>query len=387
MSKFRLNCRPLEDTACRIHARHPAQLDARFDNAVGVGHHRHSDSPLRPRPNSVILSSVLAALLYAASSEDHRQAAIVKRTGTLLLALFLGVFLAWYCEASVYVSDGSAQNVQYVHDNLAVDGDTITLPVGTFSWTSSVTITKTITLQGAGTFVTGGGDQSVIIDNYAANQPLIRFTLGRITGLTVQSGTGSLKDGGTINVSGAPGNVRIDHCHLLATTNANYKMIAFWGGIRGVLDHCILDFTGLNALYFYNGRKGAGDIAGNLEWSLPTAFGSSDYFFIEDNIINGTATGGTYNTRIFDGFTAAKVVARFNTLSQSCIGETHATGHSPDDRGLRSQEIYGNTVTSSLQHDPNFTALDIGNGTTLVWGNSWNNVYKSIYHLQCYSEK
>ena len=72
MSKFRLDCRRLEEPASQIYARHPAQLDTRFDTAVGVGHHRHSDSPLRPRPNSVILSSVLAALLYAASSEDHR---------------------------------------------------------------------------------------------------------------------------------------------------------------------------------------------------------------------------------------------------------------------------------------------------------------------------
>jgi len=146
-----------------------------------------------------------------------------------------------------------------------------------------------------------------------------------------------------------------------------------------VMDHCILDFTGTKALYFYNGRQGAGDWMGNLEWSLPTAFGSADYFYIEDNIINGTADIAAYSTRIFDGFTAAKVVVRFNDVSQAVLGETHATGHAPDDRGLRSQEIYGNRVTSSLAHDPNFCALDMGNGTTLVWGNSWDKVYKNIY--------
>ena len=55
-----------------------------------------------------------------------------------------------WCEGTVYVSDGSAQNVQYVHDNLAQNGDTITLPFGSFTWASGVTITKAITLQGAG---------------------------------------------------------------------------------------------------------------------------------------------------------------------------------------------------------------------------------------------
>ena len=286
------------------------------------------------------------------------------------------------CVATVYHSDGSAINVQFIHDTQAQNGDTITLPTGTFSWATGVTITKMITLQGQGTG-TGGGDQTVIIDNYASGQPLLNFRVGstgvfRMTGITVRSGSGSIKDGGTINING-PGNVRIDHCHLVATSTANYKMIRFGSGVFGVMDHCILDFTGTNALYFYNGRQGAGDWMGNLEWSLPTAFGSADYFFIEDNIINGNVGSGAYSTRIFDGFTAAKVVVRFNDVSQAVLGETHATGHAPDDRGLRSQEVYGNSVTSSLAHDPNYCALDMGNGTTLVWGNSWDQVYKNIY--------
>src|SRR5438552_8810995 len=280
-----------------------------------------------------------------------------------------------------YNTNGSSAHAQ-AKANLCSDGDTVTIPSGTFTWATGVTITKMITLQRQGTG-TGGGDQTVIIDNYASGQPLLNFEAGstsasRITGITVKSGSGSLKDGGTINING-PGNVRIDHCHLNATSTANSKMIRFGSGVFGVMDHCILDFTGTNALYFYNGRLGAGDIAGNLEWSLPTAFGSADYFFIEDNIVNGTASGGTYNIRIFDGFTAAKVVVRFNDVHQAVLGETHATGHAPDDRGLRSQEIYGNKVASPLALDPNFCALDMGNGTTLVWGNTWDQVYKNIY--------
>jgi hypothetical protein len=303
-----------------------------------------------------------------------------------LAILILSSFSAPRCGATVYHSDGSAINVQLIHDTQAQNGDTITLPQGTFSWATGVTITKIITLQGQGTAGTGGGDQTVIIDNYALGQPLLNFQAGstgvsRMTGITVRSGSGSIKDGGTINING-PGNVRIDHCHLIATSTANYKMIQFGSGVFGVMDHCILDFTGTNALYFYNGRlQGAGDWMGNLEWSLPTAFGSADYFYIEDNIINGNVGSGAYSTRVYDGFTAAKVVVRFNNVSQAVLGETHATGHAPDDRGLRSQEVYGNSVTSSLAHDPNFCALDMGSGTTLLWGNSWDKVYKQIYHF------
>src|SRR5437899_509475 len=87
----------------------------------------------------------------------------MKTPQTLLFALFLGVCFTSHCEATVYVSDGSAPNVQYVHDNLARDGDTITLPAGTFDWTSDVRITKNVTLQGQTTI--GGTPQNPVIND------------------------------------------------------------------------------------------------------------------------------------------------------------------------------------------------------------------------------
>ena len=307
----------------------------------------------------------------------------------LVRDLFVAFLLTAYATAkaaTISAASPAAADVQAAL-NLAQAGDTVLIPAGSANWTQGVSwnAPSNVTVKGAGTSATGGGDQTVITDNYASGRPLLNINVSptgvfRLTGITFRSGSGSIKDGGTINIGG--GTVRIDHCHLVATSNANYKMILFGGGLFGVMDQCILDFTGTNALYFYNGRLGAGDWMGNLEWSLPTNFGGPDYFYIEDNIINGNVGGGTYNTRIFDGFTAAKVVVRFNNVSQAVLGETHATGHAPDDRGLRSQEIYGNRVTSSLQFAPNFCALDIGNGTTLLWGNSWDQVYKHIYLLK-----
>ena len=60
--------------------------------------------------------------------------------------------------------------MQAIHDTNAHDGDTITLPAGTFIWTAGVNLTKGITVSGQ-TTITGAGtanctanDQTIIID-------------------------------------------------------------------------------------------------------------------------------------------------------------------------------------------------------------------------------
>src|SRR5689334_6396970 len=68
--------------------------------------------------------------------------------------------------ATTYVSDGSVANTQSIHDNLAQDGDIIHIPSGTFTWSSQLTITKAITLEGEDT-----GD--------AINTPIVDHTVIR----------------------------------------------------------------------------------------------------------------------------------------------------------------------------------------------------------------
>ena len=266
-------------------------------------------------------------------------------------------------------------------------GDTVFIPAGTCSWTTGVSWTApaNVTLQGAGSQSTlGGGDKTVIIDNYTANIPLLNLTVSangtfRMTGITVQGGSGVLKDGGLIHLDG-PGTVRLDHLHLNTQSYSpsnNLKVLWVGNGVYGVLDHSILDLYSTSAIYIYNG--GGSDGEGNATWTADTYFGGSNFFFIEDNQINGTPA--THDTRVVDCFTAGRVVIRFNNLAASCAAETHATGHAFDDRGCRAQEIYGNLSVSPQMTEPNYVLDDIGNGTALVWGNQANSVYKNIMHL------
>src|SRR4029453_222295 len=127
----------------------------------------------------------------------------MKGTGTFLVALFLGVFLGSHCEANVWPSDGSAASVQYIHDNEAQNGDTITLPAGTFTWSTTVTISKGITLQGA------GSDLTVI--ERSGTAPLIQIQglpsdlSVRVTGIRFNAHVGQNGDLTSIYVTGPSG--------------------------------------------------------------------------------------------------------------------------------------------------------------------------------------
>lgn len=319
-------------------------------------------------------------------SFTRARALVVRENAVTLLFVLLSITTANVGAATINAASCSLSAVQAAVSS-AKSGDTVQIPAcpsgvgwsGKLSWTAPANVM----LKGAGTSVTGGGDQTVIIDNYGSNDNLLSINLSstgvfRLSGITFRSGSGATKDGGTISING-PGKVRLDHLTLDFSSSANYKIITPRNGAFGVLDRSVINLRGTNSIYLYNGRQGSGDWMANYEWAQPTNFGSDEYFFIEDNIINGSTGGSTYDSRVFDGFTGAKVVVRFNTVVAAVLGETHATGHAPDDRGLRSQEIYLNSVTSPLAKAPNFVMVDYGSGTSLVWGNSANNVYKNMH--------
>ena len=185
--------------------------------------------------------------------------------------------------ATVYDSDGSPTNIQYIHDTLAQNGDTITIPAGTFTWSVHVTITKGITIQGQTTVNSDTGvcnDQTVLLDNLNPNYPggegyfHCATTAGqalRISGLTFKAGTTTSKYNGAIRVSGNSNQVRLDHLHFTNLYHTNY--IAIYGNIRGVSDHVVEDHIpgqlGQNRAFNGAGAGGYGDEV----WAQPAGYG------------------------------------------------------------------------------------------------------------------
>src|SRR5207248_11315601 len=84
-------------------------------------------------------------------------------------AIVIGIWNGFSALGTVYHSDGSAASVQGLH-NQVLNGDTITIPAGTFNWTTKVTISKSITLLGAGV-------GNTIIKDAVQGGPLLQGTL------------------------------------------------------------------------------------------------------------------------------------------------------------------------------------------------------------------
>jgi hypothetical protein len=300
----------------------------------------------------------------------------MKTPQTLLFALFLGVCFTSHCEATVYVSDGSAQNVQYVHDNLARDGDTITLPAGTFDWTSDVRITKNITLQGQTTI--GGTPQNPVINDATTildDTPRsgaeamiinVNVSLGaRITGITFAPGAATSGVMAAVHLRGgtatAPATqMRIDHCHF-AQIYSNPIWVLGW--TYGVADHNVVDCRlGELSFQFWDDTYANG-VNGEGAWADFPWYGTEKFFFIEDNTI--LTTGTSQVTGGIDCWKGGKYVARHNYF-QNASPNSHGTEGGPS-RGARAAEVYDNIFDWTWAQ----SSRELRSGGIIYHDNSW----------------
>jgi hypothetical protein len=272
----------------------------------------------------------------------------------LVFILILGGLFAPRCGATVYHSNGSAANVQALH-NAALNGDTITLPAGAFTWSSAVTISKAITLQGRGI----GG---TVIRDAVQSGPLMTWNLvanqaSRVTGIEFRNGGRTAQaSSGIIPINGITYDnrtMRVDHCkfdHLNGTLLVPHDVI-------GVIDHNLFLESGREAIQVWNARW-RGRTFGDGSWADTNHFGTSRFLFIEDN----TFYGGPH---AIDAYAGARYVARYNTFVNSKHGG-HGTESSGRNRGMRAIESYNNRF---IGNGNSGTLIDVRSGVALVHDN------------------
>jgi hypothetical protein len=244
--------------------------------------------------------------------------------------------------ATVWPSDGSAASVQFLHDNSAHDGDTITLPSGTFTWPGGAVFSKAITLQGTGA--------TIIRDASTTAASTIRWDLpvgraSRLTGIEITDGGRTVNPGaqGVLQIQGsnAPDTTfRWDHCRWNDPAG-----VASLDTVVGVIDH--VDFVfgprANNALFLWDTRWNGGS-NGDGSWAAPTGFGSSQWLFIEDCTVNNTLPG--FLLSFTDGYGGARFIVRHCTLNNAGV-HNHGTESTGRIRGTRAMEIYNNTYTGT----------------------------------------
>lgn len=300
----------------------------------------------------------------------------------LLLCLFLAPVLAQAQCAGVTScsSNGDRASVAAALASINVDGTNYTINAGTFTgWTSQIAITLnySVAIIGGGNTIgsnslgnpTSYNDVSVIQDGSGNSSTSfgrmlhITTTAGhslRITGLTIQTGSGesTTADNGVIGIDGASHDVRIDHNHFNWAIGP--KGVIVGGNVQGVADHnYVVTTTNVNTFQILgNGWKGLSESAGgDQSWADLSYFGSSQFFFLENNTFSGQ--------HAFDCLQGGRLVFRYNTGTNAHL-QTHGTGYDTRDRGCRAIEVYGNNVTGG-----GFSFwMQLESGSSMWWGNT-----------------
>ena len=285
--------------------------------------------------------------------------------------------------------------------NAADADDCVEFPAGSATWTSGVSLSvpQNLNIYGAGDRDTvGGGDATVITDNIASTStPIFGFTYNsddgyfRFSGVTIRSGTGSIKEStGMLAIGGTGENFIVEFNHFDNVGSVNHKFMYLSGYVEGVIAENLLGAGGnLSWIHVVNGgTNGAGD-NGDTRWDDDTNFGSSDFVVIETNIIQGDEANDPVNQRpnhvVQDCHTGGKHVTRYNTIVNGGAGQTHPTVHGTDDRGCRAHEIYGNVAsfTGNPATDQASFAFEYNNsGPAMIWGNDMGDqAYSSFFYF------
>lgn len=309
---------------------------------------------------------------------------VAKRT--LKWPVFAVLAITFSCKAgwaATYTAAGCSQSqVQAAiasEQSSPADGDVITIPSGTCTWTTGISqsFSHSVTIQGAGAVHAGSGgssitgvDTTVIIDNLPGyNHSVMQFNAAsgkslRVTGIAIlENSSSTATSNAMLNIGGASTSVRVDHCHFYSYMTGNKDVHI---SILGVADHNFFDaLAGIitNDLSFENGANWNGvDDQGyaDASWADTDHFGTSRFFFAEDNQFN--------NGWVSDCAVGGRYVLRYNTMKNVYGTANH--GLNPGRvRGCRAAEVYGNTFTASSGAQQS-TAYSNNSGPALVWGNT-----------------
>jgi len=292
-----------------------------------------------------------------------------------LLLLFMTVSIlanAGKIITAVSCSETDVQNAI----NVAADGDTVKIPAGTCTWTSSLSINIGISIIGA------GSDSTIILDDINQN-PMFKISLSsagetfRLSGMSIQPspsmtssmvtqpGVALIK--GTCN-STTCSHIRLDNLNLpgwLSGTNFQ-GFLMYVDDFFGVMDHLNVSQNGEFVAIGQSTYGGVGD-HGDNSWAQPDSYATDNALYIESSTFT-TPDGRQHAVTDADFGGGGRFVFRFNNLINSTI-QTHGTESTGRTRGARHVEVYNNTLLCT-DNSSGCDFAGLRSGTALTFDNT-----------------
>jgi hypothetical protein len=238
----------------------------------------------------------------------------------------------------------------------AARGDTVTVPAGSATWSSALTLTKGITLKGAGrdsTFITRSGMAISINPDAGAitNEETIR-----VEGFTFDGNNNTQMLFGVVGADASSNkpfkNLAIGNCRFrnMSNVTSSNAVIFNRGQTRGVIFGNIFDRCNV-ILKIYGTDY-------TTEWSnghFPQSYGTADNLYFENNTIQYSTTYSGGDPGWIESGQGGRLVVRYNTFNftnATCseYWDIHGFQYFPDPNasdGTFVVEYYGNTLTST----------------------------------------
>lgn len=284
----------------------------------------------------------------------------------ILLAILISCISA---DAATYNAASTAYADVSAAVGLAANGDTVTVPSGTNTWGSTLTLNKSINLIGSGTNTTRILGLNLVWINVLNVNSNIGF---RISSMTFSNLAGNAANPSTaaIFVNGPILNYRIDHCLFYAMTTP----IHLKNRTEGVVDHNTTVNCEESILI-----QGGDD--GPFVWSRPLGVGTtnqnvieSNTFYLDDNFLGPSGRDHNQDIYLYEG---TKATTRYNTwLHDNYTGidsfwDSHGTKLSVSAYAQPLVEMYKNTINARNSIVYSNSGADSRGGSGLFWSNTW----------------
>jgi len=317
--------------------------------------------------------------------------------GVVVMAIFISYSLLTHDAdaATINASSCSMTDVSQAY-NAATDGDTVIVPSGNCTWSSTLFIQKEVSIKGQGIGLT------VIRLGSSVSAMSIQAGMVRLSGFTFDCNnlepyykhmiTVGWNDGGGCDGGYNIANWRIDsnkftNCGPSDTLGKG--AISVFGAGYGLIDSNTFDNCGGECI-----EINSDGYLSRLRSSDPGQYSSSKTIYIEDNTFN--YTGSFQNDNVVEGTSGSRYVFRYNTVNSSdtsyiagvvgthdCSGSDNCSPSTQEDMDAVLVEMYGNTINNNSNNIDYL--LHHRSGRAFVYNNTvyYNNVSVAwLYHLR-----